>query len=286
MRRGLRHRRSAVYDAVNAVDPKYAMYGGVTATASGGLRRCRGVRRGGNRPGRPLPGSGGHVRGRIERHDGGDPRRGGPAIAGSRWVLGREPDRRHAEPTTAPTRRSTTSRGKGPGDWPPTPPAYAQAVDPQWGNVTPFALTSGSQFQPPPPPSITSAQYAQEVNQVETLGGTTSTVRTADKTATALFWSDVAGTFDPPGHWNQITETPPSTAKSNLVGLGPRVRAGQHRPGRRRHRDLERQVYVQHGAAGDGDPRRGQRRQPPDHGRPDLDAPLDHARVPVLHVGT
>ena len=61
--------------------------------------------------------------------------------------------------------------GTGPGYWVPTPPAYAKAVDPQWGNITPFALTSGSQFQPPPPPAITSAQYAQEVNQVEALGG-------------------------------------------------------------------------------------------------------------------
>ena len=106
--------------------------------------------------------------------------------------------------------------GTGPGDWVPTPPAYAQAVDPQWGNVTPFALTSGSQFQPPRPPAITSAQYAQEVNQVEALGGTTSTVRTADQTALARFWSDLPGTFDPPGHWNQITEVAALKTKSNL----------------------------------------------------------------------
>ena len=106
--------------------------------------------------------------------------------------------------------------GTGPGDWVPTPPAYAPAVDPQWGNVTPFALTSGSQFQPPPPPAITSAQYAQEVNQVEAIGGTTSTVRTPDETALARFWSDLPGTFDPPGHWNQITEIAALMTKSNL----------------------------------------------------------------------
>ncbi len=82
--------------------------------------------------------------------------------------------------------------------------------------MTPFALTSGSQFQPPPPPAITSAQYAQDVNQVEMLGGTTSTVRTADETALARFWSDLPGTFDPPGHWNQITEIAALTAKTNL----------------------------------------------------------------------
>jgi membrane-associated phospholipid phosphatase len=82
--------------------------------------------------------------------------------------------------------------------------------------VTPFALTSGSQFQPPPPPVITSAQYAQEVNQVEAIGGTTSTDRTPDETALARFWSDLPGTFDPPGHWNQITEVAALMTKSNL----------------------------------------------------------------------
>jgi hypothetical protein len=96
--------------------------------------------------------------------------------------------------------------GTAPGDWQPTPPAFAPAVDPQWGQVTPFVLTSGQQFQPPPPPAITSAQYAEEYNQVEVLGDSNSTVRTADETAAARFWSDLAGTFDPPGHWNQIAD--------------------------------------------------------------------------------
>jgi hypothetical protein len=106
--------------------------------------------------------------------------------------------------------------GTDPSDWVPTPPAYAPAVDPQWGDVTPFALTGPSQFRPPPPPAITSAQYAQEVNQVEELGGTTSTVRTPDETALARFWSDLPSTFDPPGHWNQITEIAAIMSRSNL----------------------------------------------------------------------
>ncbi len=43
--------------------------------------------------------------------------------------------------------------GTAPGDWRPTPPAFAPAQTPQWPFVTPFALTSGSQFRPPPPPA-------------------------------------------------------------------------------------------------------------------------------------
>jgi hypothetical protein len=106
--------------------------------------------------------------------------------------------------------------GTGPGDWVPTPPAYAPAVDPQWGDVRPFALTSLAPFQPPPPPAITSVEYAQEVNQVEMLGGANSTVRTPDETAIARFWSDLPGTFDPPGHWNQIAEVATLMTKSSL----------------------------------------------------------------------
>ena len=51
---------------------------------------------------------------------------------------------------------------------------------------------------------------------VEMLGGTTSTIRTADQTAIARFWSDLPGTFDPPGHWNQITEIAAIMSKTNL----------------------------------------------------------------------
>src|SRR5262245_45564746 len=36
--------------------------------------------------------------------------------------------------------------GSKPGDWQPTPPAFAPAFHPHWGLVTPFGLESGSQF--------------------------------------------------------------------------------------------------------------------------------------------
>jgi membrane-associated phospholipid phosphatase len=105
----------------------------------------------------------------------------------------------------------------GPGVWVPTPPLFAPPIDPAWGSVTPFALTSGSQFQPPPPPAIDSAQYAAELNQVKAIGGKISSVRTADQTAIAHFWADQTGpTFDPPGHWNQIAEIAAVSRKSSL----------------------------------------------------------------------
>ncbi|MBW3584523.1 MAG: phosphatase PAP2 family protein, partial [Cyanobacteria bacterium 0813] len=93
-----------------------------------------------------------------------------------------------------------------PGSWVPTPPAFAAPVAPHWGNVTPFAMTSGSQFRPDGLPALDSAKYAEELNYVKEIGKSDSLTRTPDQTAIAKFWANGAGTFTPPGHWNQIAE--------------------------------------------------------------------------------
>jgi hypothetical protein len=79
--------------------------------------------------------------------------------------------------------------------------------------MTPFAMTSASQFRPTGPNGyspdnyaawVQSSAYESEFNLVKSIGGTTSTVRTADQTAIAYFWVDGPGTASPPGHWNRI----------------------------------------------------------------------------------
>jgi hypothetical protein len=95
--------------------------------------------------------------------------------------------------------------GTNPGDWRPT--GSGSAVTPQWGNVRPFAMTSGSQFRPPPPAGATSmaallasSTYAAQLNEVKGLGSQNSTTRTADQTQIAFFWAnDLNGTYKPPG---------------------------------------------------------------------------------------
>ena len=96
--------------------------------------------------------------------------------------------------------------GTNPGDWQPTPPAFLPALDPQWGSVTPFAMTSDSQFRPPPPPALSSTEYATAFNEVKSLGASNSTTRTPDQTQIALFWKDAAGTAYAFGHWNEIAQ--------------------------------------------------------------------------------
>src|SRR4029077_1460866 len=97
--------------------------------------------------------------------------------------------------------------GPGPGVWQPTPPAFLPALGPQWPLVTPFAMTSGSQFRPPPPPALTSAEYTAAFNEVKDFGQVNSTVRTPQETEVAQFWEGKAGTPQVPGYWNEIAES-------------------------------------------------------------------------------
>lgn len=89
----------------------------------------------------------------------------------------------------------------------PKLPGFLPALTPQWGNVTPWAMTSASQFLPPPPPALDSAEYAADFNQTKSLGAADSTTRTADQTLYSHFWADVPGhSATPPGHWDEIAE--------------------------------------------------------------------------------
>jgi hypothetical protein len=98
--------------------------------------------------------------------------------------------------------------GSNPGDWNPAPPAFAPALLPNWPTVTPWAMTSGSQFRDSiGPPALDSPEYTAAFHEVKELGSATNTTRTVDQTAIAEFWADGAGTSTPPGHWNRIAQT-------------------------------------------------------------------------------
>ena len=100
--------------------------------------------------------------------------------------------------------------GTGPGQWRadpyhPTQTAYA----PDYGEVKPFVILDGGQFQVPPPPALNSAAYATAYNEAKTLGGdgvTTPTTRTAEQTQIGIFWAydGSPGLGVPPRLYNQI----------------------------------------------------------------------------------
>lgn len=109
------------------------------------------------------------------------------------------------------------------GRWEPTLPANAPALLPNWPTVTPFAMTSGSQFRNPSgPPVLTSVEYAAAVNEVKETGSSTSATRTAEQTSIARFWADGGGTSTPPGHWNRIAQDV-ATAQGNDIAENARL---------------------------------------------------------------
>jgi membrane-associated phospholipid phosphatase len=77
----------------------------------------------------------------------------------------------------------------GPGIWRLTPPAFAAPQTPWMANVRPFALESGDQFLPPPPPSLQSQQWVDAFNELKSVGAVNSTTRTPDQTSIAIFWT-------------------------------------------------------------------------------------------------
>jgi hypothetical protein len=78
--------------------------------------------------------------------------------------------------------------GTGAGVYQATPPMNAKPVLPQWRNVKPFALTSARQFPMAGPPAVGSAAFAKDLEEVKRLGGMKSTERTAEQTAIAIHW--------------------------------------------------------------------------------------------------
>src|SRR5438034_8602128 len=79
-----------------------------------------------------------------------------------------------------------------PGIWRPTPPNFANDPAPWVGNVLPFLVPSAEMLRTDGPNALTSADYAEDFNEVKELGSLTSTTRTADQTDAAIFWQDHA----------------------------------------------------------------------------------------------
>lgn len=94
-----------------------------------------------------------------------------------------------------------------PGNWQPTPPASAPAGFTHYPAVIPFAVTSNNQFAPNPPPPLTSAQYADDFNEVKEIGSATSATRTADQTQVARLWANVNTPTTVFFVWNNVART-------------------------------------------------------------------------------
>ena len=79
-----------------------------------------------------------------------------------------------------------------PGDYEVTTPGPPQPINTNAQNWVPFALRSASQFRPGPPPALTSARYANDLNETRALGELASTFRTAFDDETARWHTEQA----------------------------------------------------------------------------------------------
>lgn len=88
----------------------------------------------------------------------------------------------------------------GPGLWVPTPPGFAAALQPCWGQLRTFALVDGDECSPPPHPAYDEtpgSAFDLEMREVYD----TDTALTAAQLEIANFWADGPGvTGTPPGH--------------------------------------------------------------------------------------
>jgi len=92
--------------------------------------------------------------------------------------------------------------GTDPGQYRPTPPAFAPAVFTHWPAVRPFVLDRADAFRPAAYPPLTGDAYADALNEVRFRGQDVSTSRTVDQTIQARFWGAPIWNY-----WNEIAQS-------------------------------------------------------------------------------
>ena len=102
--------------------------------------------------------------------------------------------------------------GAGMGQWQPTPPAHAPMALPHLANVLPFTAKSFDFLDVKGPPPLDSAANARDLDEVRRVGARNSNVRTADQTASAIFW--VINTTVP---WNAAARSAAQKAGTSVV---------------------------------------------------------------------
>jgi hypothetical protein len=82
----------------------------------------------------------------------------------------------------------TTSGGIG--VWVPTPPGFSPPLAPWARNITPWTMSSPSQFRAKPPPSLDSEVWIRDYNETKALGAKVGSTRTPEQTDIGVFWGD------------------------------------------------------------------------------------------------
>ena len=131
----------------------------------------------------------------------------------------------YAQTRSAEKYTVTTEEGR----WIPTPPMYAQAIEPHWKEIRCLVMDSCSQFMPSPPPKFDikekNSAYYKAMMEVKNVGDSL----TNEQKFIADFWDDnpfklnVSGhvmfatkKFSPAGHWMNIVGIAAEKAKADF----------------------------------------------------------------------
>lgn len=71
-----------------------------------------------------------------------------------------------------------------PGVYVPT----AMPIESTSAKMTPWAMSTGAQFRPAAPPALNSEVWTRDLNEIREVGGSASTMRTAEQTTMGRFW--------------------------------------------------------------------------------------------------
>jgi hypothetical protein len=78
--------------------------------------------------------------------------------------------------------------------------------------LKPWAMSTGAQFRPGPPPALNSEVWTRDLNEIREIGSSTSTRRTAEQTTMARFWF-----FTGPRTYNPIVRQVALARKMDIV---------------------------------------------------------------------
>jgi hypothetical protein len=102
--------------------------------------------------------------------------------------------------------------GTAPGEYRPTPPAFARAVFTHWPAVLPFVLDRADAFRPAAYPALDGDAYADAIKEVMSRGQDVSTSRIVDQTIQAQFWGAPIWNY-----WNEIAQSVVVAGSSNIA---------------------------------------------------------------------
>ncbi|MBL8485067.1 MAG: vanadium-dependent haloperoxidase [Rhodocyclaceae bacterium] len=175
----------AMFEAINATAPRYQSYAGGVAPQPGAAPEAAAATAAYRVLARLYPSQaeqlGSALAKDLEKLPDGPARRAGSALgeaAAAATLAAREKDGAE-QPGIYEAPDTSTAYQPNPG---------AKPVAPAWGKVPTWVLPDASAFRPPAPPRPGSTAYKHDYQEVKSVGGKDSTVRSPDQTDAARFW--------------------------------------------------------------------------------------------------